>query len=58
MDEEMFLHPEYLSDIFIKSARPLALRTAGKESAGLRQHVSSKHELILFALTEGTSFTV
>ena len=54
----MFLHPEYLSDIFIESARALALRTAGKESAGLRQHVSSKHELILFALTEGTSFTV
>ena len=58
VDEKTFLHPEYLSDIFIESARALALRTAGKESAGLGQHVPSKHELIFFALTEGTSVTV
>ena len=54
----MFLHPEYLSDIFIESARTLALRTAGKESSGLRQHVPPKHELVFSALTEGTGFTV
>jgi hypothetical protein len=58
MDEEILLHPEYLSNIVIESARTLALRTAGKESAGLRQHVPPKHELILFALTEGTGFPV
>jgi hypothetical protein len=29
------LHPEYSADIFIEFARTLALRTAGKESAGM-----------------------
>ena len=43
----MFLHPEYLVDVFIESARTLALRAADKESAGLQGHVATKHELIL-----------
>ena len=54
----MFSHPEYSTEIFIESARALALRTAGKESAILRLHVPAKHELILMASTEGTGFAV
>ena len=54
----MLLHPEYLTEVFIKSARTLALRTAGEESASVWLRVSAKHELILMASAEGTGFTV
>jgi hypothetical protein len=50
------LHPEYSDDIFIESARTLALRTAGKESAILYGHVATKYELILMPLAEGAGF--
>ena len=42
-DKEVFLHPEYSTEVFIESARTLALRTAGEESASLRLHVPAKH---------------
>jgi hypothetical protein len=56
--EDDSLHPEYSTEVFIESARTLALRTAGEESASFRLHVPAKHELILMASAEGTGFTV
>jgi hypothetical protein len=47
-----------LAEVFIESARSLALRTAGKESASFRLHVPAKNELILMASAEGTGFAV
>ena len=47
-----------MTEIFIESARTLALRTAGEEPVGLRLHVSAKHELILMASAEGTGTAV
>jgi len=57
-DEECFLHPEYSTEVLLESARTLALRTAGEESARLRLHVPAKYELISVASTEGTSFAI
>jgi hypothetical protein len=57
-DEDVFLHPEYSIEVFIESARTLALRTAGEESATFRLHVPAKHQLILMASAEGTGFAV
>jgi hypothetical protein len=42
-DEKVFLHPEYSTEVFIESARTLALRTAGEESAILRLGVPAKN---------------
>jgi hypothetical protein len=55
---EVFLHPEYLTEVFIEPARTLALRTAGEESSSFRLHASAKYELILMASAEGTGFAV
>jgi hypothetical protein len=45
-----------LADVFIESARTLALGAAGKESAGLLGHVAAKHELILVPMAIGAGF--
>ena len=58
MTEKCFLHPEYLTEIFIESTRTLTLSAAGEESSGLWLHISAKHELILMASAEGTDFAV
>lgn len=52
------LHPEYSTEVFFKSARTLALRTAGEESFTARRHVPAKHELILMTSAEGAGFAV
>jgi len=57
-DEAVCLHPEYSTEIFIESARTLALTAAGKKFAGLRLHVPPKNQLILMASAEGASFPV
>jgi hypothetical protein len=54
----MFSHPEYSTEVFIESARTLALRTAGEESFGLWLHIPAKHELILMTSAEGAGFAV
>jgi hypothetical protein len=54
----MFSHPEYSTEVFIESARTLALRTAGEESFSLWLHIPAKHELILMASAEGAGFAV
>ena len=57
-DEEVFLHPEHSTEVLVESARTLALRTTGEESARLRLRVSAKYELILVSSAEGTGFAV
>ena len=56
--EEVFLHPEYSTEFFFKSTRTLALRAAGEESASVRLHVPSQHELILMTSAERAGFAV
>jgi hypothetical protein len=47
-----------LTEVFIESARTLALRTTGEKYASLRLHVSAKYELVLMASAEGTGVAV
>jgi hypothetical protein len=54
----VFSHPEYLTEVLIKSTRTLALRAAGEEFFSLWLYVSAKHELILMASAEGAGFAV
>lgn len=55
---KIFLHPEYSSEVFIKSAGTLTLGTVRGEFTGLMLHVLSKYELIRMTSTEGAGTAV
>jgi hypothetical protein len=54
----VILHPEYSTEVLIKSTRSLALRTASEESISSHRHVPAKYELVLMASAEGASLAV